>query len=206
MSLQQPPQSYLYGEYSDDQDLVASRKVFNAQVQSIYSWLINTCLSDYRQDPVSGALLDWVGLGVYGMARRLTIPGSGGLVKSPWADGAWAEAVWAGLVVNRDGASVVNLTDDLFRRALTWNTYLADGSVFTTTWLRRRVIRFLYGANGFDVNTANWYSSISIEWVDARQAKVVLPGDTPQDLLLVLSYGLSTGYLRTPIGYTFLLQ
>jgi len=33
---------------------------------------------------------------------------------------------------------------------MTWNLYKGDGKLFSTTWLKRRVMRFLLGVNGVD--------------------------------------------------------
>lgn len=205
MSLLQIPESYLYGEYNDDSDLRVTRKAFNEQAQAIYSWLVSTCLSDYRQDPVSGSLLDWVGLGLYGMTRRLVVPTSDPEVLSPWASGAWSTTTWAASLHPGEGTTIY-LSDDLFRRSLTWNTYLGDGPVFTTTWLRRRILRFLNGPNGFDLNVSPLYGSISLAWTSRRSIRITLPPGVTDLMKQTLAYGLSTGYLRVPVGYTFTLE
>ena len=41
-----------------------------------------------------------------------------------------------------------SLTDDVFQRILTWDFYKGDGKYFCMRWLKRRIMRFLVGANG----------------------------------------------------------
>ncbi|EFS0967437.1 hypothetical protein HYB28_002684, partial [Salmonella enterica] len=40
--------------------------------------------------------------------------------------------------------------DDYFKRILTWNFYKGDGSHFCINWFKRRLARFIHGANGID--------------------------------------------------------
>ena len=42
------------------------------------------------------------------------------------------------------------VTDDVFKRILTWHFYKGDGKNFSVRWLKRRIWRFLQGANGTD--------------------------------------------------------
>ncbi len=47
------------------------------------------------------------------------------------------------------GPSDVTVTsDDIFKRIMTWNFYKGDGRTFNIPWLKRRIMRFLLGANG----------------------------------------------------------
>jgi hypothetical protein len=48
-------------------------------------------------------------------------------------------------------------TDDLFKRAMTWLLYRGDGTTFNIRWLKRRIYRFLNGANGADISVAATY-------------------------------------------------
>jgi hypothetical protein len=40
---------------------------------------------------------------------------------------------------------------------MTWNFYKGDGRTFSVRWLKRRVMRFLTGANGTDPGVDNTY-------------------------------------------------
>ena len=66
-----------------------------------------------------------------------------------------------------NGRKVVNqseqvaVSDDLFKRIMTWNFYKGDGYYFTIPWLKRRIMRFLTGIDGVDVvNDQRWSISV----------------------------------------------
>jgi hypothetical protein len=62
-------------------------------------------------------------------------------------------------VVNQSEQVVVS--DDLFKRIMTWNFYKGDGYYFTIPWLKRRIMRFLTGVDGVDVvNDQRWSISV----------------------------------------------
>ncbi|HHR1377797.1 TPA: hypothetical protein ACS3HB_005189, partial [Citrobacter freundii] len=62
-------------------------------------------------------------------------------------------------VINQSEQVVVS--DDLFKRIMTWNFYKGDGFYFTIPWLKRRIMRFLTGVNGVDVvNDQHWSISV----------------------------------------------
>jgi hypothetical protein len=42
------------------------------------------------------------------------------------------------------------VSDDVMQRCMTWQLYKGDGKTFNIEWLKRRVMRFLTGANGTD--------------------------------------------------------
>lgn len=59
--------SYLYFQYQDDQDLPALISSYNAMTQGYVSWFANVSLPVYTG--LNGALLDWIGAGIYGIFR-----------------------------------------------------------------------------------------------------------------------------------------
>ena len=44
--------------------------------------------------------------------------------------------------------TVYTTSDDIYQRLLTWHFYKGDGKIFSIKWLKKRVMRFLIGANG----------------------------------------------------------
>lgn len=137
--------SYLYQEYSDDEDLQA---FVAAQNEAAQTWLdrFNTiALPDYTQ--LSGDLLNWVVEGLYGLKRtQLASP------LSP-ASGMLNTEVLNTAVLNAYVPSTqtfYDINDDVFKRILTWDFYKGDGKRFTTSWLKRRIIRFIVGTDGVD--------------------------------------------------------
>ncbi len=148
-SLQQAVPSYLYDQYNDDDDLAAFVDAYNQLAQIYVDWFNQIELPIYTG--LSGALLDWVGQGLYGIARPTLYSNqssSDGLIS--WDRIADFEIAEFDIVNNITNLAVTD--DDIYKRVLTWWFYKGDGKQFSAQWLRRRVLRFLYGADGGDYN------------------------------------------------------
>ena len=141
--------SYLYQEYADDQDLQAFVDAYNELAQGYLDWFNQTPLSVYTSPAVSGPLLDWVGNGIWGIPRPVFGSTSSKYVAAlntyPMNTLALNGSQMAG------AGSAIPATDDYYKRVLTWYTYLGDGRHFTVPVLRKKVARFLFGANGTDI-------------------------------------------------------
>jgi hypothetical protein len=141
-----PLKSYLYQQYSDDDDLQAFVSAFNEMQTQYYEWFAHLNPADYTQAHIQGALLDWVALGLYGMARPWLPVGHGSTIGplNTYAMNTW--------ILNRFAilppAEFFLTDDDIFKRVLTWHLYKADGDVFNIRWLKRRIERFLTGTDG----------------------------------------------------------
>lgn len=140
--------SYLYQQYADDQDLQAFVDSFNAQAQQFVDWFVQIGLPVYTGPMIVGALLDWVGTGLYGLARPTLSSGVNQNI------GAFNTVLFRTLPLDGrkvTGASNVAATsDDVYKRILTWHLYKGDGKQFNIKWLKRRIMRFLTGLNGAD--------------------------------------------------------
>ncbi len=145
--------SYLYQQYQDDSDLQAFVTTFNEMAQGYMDWFNGTAsqapLGVYTSPNISGALLDWVGSGLYGIPRPAINPLSSGTV-GEWDSTPWNTIPWGGLDVLPAG-----VPDDYYKRLMTWALYRGDGKQMSVQWLRRRVARFLYGINGGDIDIGN---------------------------------------------------
>lgn len=146
--------SYLYVEYQDDDDLWAFVEEFNQMTQDYLDWFNEVALPFYPG--LSGDLLNWVGLGLYGLPRTAlqasSIPASGMLNTQPLNQWPY--------VLNKFVPGVTTftlLTDDMYQRILTWDFFKGDGKRFCMRWLKRRVMRFLLGVNGLDPEPWNSY-------------------------------------------------
>ena len=153
--------SYLYQEYSDDDNLQEFVQAQN-QCQQDYVDTFNALnLPIYTGPVVQGDLLDWVGTGLYGMSRPALNTGQP-VIMGPlntwgpnWLFPNWgipptAVSVKFGLnmIQQLSVGQIVLTDDDLYRRILTWHFFKGDGNYFSTHWLKRRVWRFLYGKDG----------------------------------------------------------
>jgi hypothetical protein len=139
--------SYLYQEYSDDDDLQAFVAAQNSKQQDYVDTFNALNLPIYTGPLVAGALLDWVGSGLYGYPRPAL---STGQPRTVGPLNTWGPAMLPEIndmdVLTPYAVVVTN--DDTYRRCLTWHFYKSDGKYFDTRWLKRRVWRFCYGVNG----------------------------------------------------------
>src|SRR5579875_2210831 len=128
--------SYLYAQYADDDDLQAFVASYNAIAQGYLDWFNDTPLAIYISASISGALLDWIGQGIYGIPR----PVLG--VFSSYSVGALNSFVLntipidGALQYSSGSASPVN--DDIYKRVLTWFLYRGDGKQMSIDWIKRR--------------------------------------------------------------------
>lgn len=145
--------SYLYVQYADDDDLQAFVAAYNEIAQSYVDWFVNISLPVYTG--LSGALLDWVVAGLYGMTRPSLSTGI------PLTIGPINTVLNNFLPINDlkiiTPTDLYATTDDVFKRIVTFNFFKGDGKVFTTRWLKRRVMRFLTGTDGSKGETDETY-------------------------------------------------
>jgi hypothetical protein len=185
--------SYLYQQYSDDQDLQAFVSSYNTMTQQYVSWFNSTLLPVYTDASITGGLLDWVALGLYGFTRPI-LPS--GLPTTRGAYDTWAYNTVAYNQFSVLPASSYYVTnDDIFKRVLTWHLYKGDGKQFSIKWLKRRIIRFLTGTNGAGgVNDNTYQVSVSFSGsqvnITIRNSIHVITGGA---IYGVFAYG-SVGY------------
>ena len=159
-TLQSAIPSYVYLEYNDDDDLQALFAANNALMQQ-YITLFNTIsLPIYTGPLIIGQLLDWVGVGLYGVGRPTLATGT---VREIGAYGTYQFGV-LGFGYGREisSQSYFVATDDIYKRVLTWQHYKGDGFNFNITWLKRRVMRFINGRNGTDPLSTNDLRNIGV--------------------------------------------
>lgn len=185
--------SYLYWEYSDDQDLQAFVASFNSLSQGYLDWFLSTPLGVYTSPNINGPLLDWVGTGLYGIPRPVlstqTSSTTAGYNTAPYNS-----VPYNSLAFSSSGTATL-ASDDIYKRVLTWDLYRGDGQVFTIGWLKNRVNRFLNGANGSDYPVLNNPPSIT---VSGNTFTISVFNDTPGTALQEL---LTSRLLAFPFQY-----
>ena len=199
-SIQEIVPAYLYTQYADDDNLQALVMSQNALATQFLLWFNTLNLPIYTGGIISGALLDWVGQGLYGIIRPSITTGT---IRSVDATDSYPTNTVA--TNNRKITSTESLqsvNDDIYRRVITWNFYKGDGFVFSTQWLKRRVLRFLNGANGISPTIDNTYP-IS---VTTSGAAFTITCTTAQlTAATFLAALLQSGACTTPFQYTFTL-
>lgn len=151
--------SYLYTQYNDDDDLQAFVTAYNTMAQEIYSWMINANLPIFVGGYNAGDQLKWIARGIYGVKPPVLVNGKRS-VFGPYNAVLFNQLPFNGRKVVNQSEQVV-VSDDLFKRIMTWNFYKGDGYYFTIPWLKRRIMRFLTGIDGVDVvNDQRWSISV----------------------------------------------
>jgi hypothetical protein len=162
--------SYLYQEYNDDDDLQAFVRAYNTYAQSFLDWFTTLDLPIYTKAPVEGALLDWVAKGLYGIARP-ALPAGGPSLIGPYNTDEYDDLEYNGFTVSP--GSGFDITDDIFRRIITWHFFKGDCKVFDVRWLKRRIMRFLLGTDGINFNVDTTYQ-VSVTFGPGNQVNINL--------------------------------
>ena len=120
----------------------------NTILQGYLTWFYETPLSVYTSAGIYGPLLDWTAQGIYGISRPVlgTVTTTSAGILGTNVLGTHTLGV---LAITQSGTSAI-VTDDIYKRVLTWVLYRGNGLRFSIPWLLRRVERFLGGVNGAD--------------------------------------------------------
>lgn len=187
--------SYPYVQFADDVNISAWFDAYNTYSQKYLDWFNDTPLAVYTNDNITGTLLDWVANGVYGI-YRVPISTSQTRIFGPLNTYTpnYRELNSGGALNN---SSAQTMTDDIFKRLITWNFYKGDGMQFTIPWIKKRVARFIYGINGFS-DTYN----ISVIFTDVREVKISISAESSTKILFQQLYNLlQAGIPNFPYGY-----
>lgn len=152
-TLQDVIASYLYQEYSDDDDLQAFVIAFNNLAQQYVDIFNGLNLPAYSG--LTGPLLDWVAQGLYGFTRPV-LPSGRNRNIGPLNTYRF-NVLRAEQVKIIQPTQFYATTDDVFKRIMTWHLYRGDGRQFDIRYLKRRVQRFLTGTNGTGGQTDQTY-------------------------------------------------
>jgi hypothetical protein len=200
LPLQQVINSYLYIQYNDDPALQAFVDAYNSIAEGFFDWFKATPLSVYTLPAINGPLLDWVALGLYGIARPListfaTVSGG------PFDSNTFSSFAFdSRKIVSPGTAQLAN--DDIYKRVMTWILYLGDGKQTTIDWLKKRIARFLFGPGGTDISLDLIQQiSISVTQTASPTYLITIPNSQISQLMNIF---LEQGILPMPqqIAYT----
>lgn len=152
----------------------------------------------YTGKPIVGSLLDWVGSSLYGIPRPslstyYQLSNTGAYNTQPYN------------VSPYDQNSIVSpstffqVTDDYYKRILTWNLYKGDGFQYNTQWLKRRIKRFLLGVDGIDFPIDETYE-ISVTYSGLNEVDIVIPN---LEASPILAAAIQEGVLNVPFEYIY---
>jgi hypothetical protein len=152
--------AYLYEEYFNDPDITPFIDGYNQQVQQYIDWFNTIDLPVYTGPLIAGPLLDFVATNLYGVPRPyITTNNERGV--GPY--NTWAFNTipfnFNGEIGTETSAAA---SDDVYKRTITWNFFKGDGASFNVQWLKRRIMRFLFGENGVNYNVdQTWRISVT---------------------------------------------
>lgn len=164
--------SYLYEEYSDDDDLQAFVRAYNETAQLYLNWFNQANIPDYTGPLIAGLLLDWVATGLYGLPRP-SLPSGLSQNKGAYGTYFYGYPIAYGQLKRIGPADYFATSDDVYKRILTWHFFKGDGKYFCITWLKKRVMRFLIGTNGTAPNIDQTYQ-VSVTFGPDRQANIII--------------------------------
>ena len=199
LTLQNTIPAYLYQQYIDDENLQAFVASYNTLAQQEVDWFNQLNFPVYAGNPqVVGNVLDWVGAALYGYPRPvLASPNTQyiGAIATAWI----MQLSIMGLTETGSGGVFVT-SDDIYKRVLTWYLYRGDGMQFNIKWLKRRIMRFIYGVDGTDFIIDQTYP-VSIT-MSGDAVTISLIG-TPGFISSVFSSAVASGILALPPFYTY---
>jgi hypothetical protein len=194
--------AYVFKQYSDDQNIQAFNTAFNGIAQQYQTYLVTANLPIYPQ--LSGSLLDWMAAGLYGITRP-ALASNVTTAIGPLA--TWALATWP--LAQFTTVSIISTfitTDDIFKRIITWFFFKGDGQAYCTTWLKRRIMRFLIGESGTAPNIDNTYP-VSVAFNGSGVVTITITLAPPDVILLsvaqVFQEAVKVGAVSLPFQYAF---
>jgi hypothetical protein len=199
-SLVQILKAFVYQEYSDDENIQAFNSSFNGIAQDYLDWFNSVNLPIYTG--LSGALLDWVAQGVYGISRP-SLPF--GQVVSVGPVNTWGpNQIALNTSVTTGTVQDFTTTDDIFQRIITWHFFKGDGQQFSIPWLKRRVMRFLIGTAGTAPNIDNTYPvSVAFSSGDAVTITVTTGGAVVLATAQIFQAAVASGAVAMPFQFSF---
>lgn len=209
--------AYPFREYADDDVIRSFFDMFNVASQQYLDWF-NTVRLPYYPG-LSGALLQWVGAGLYGVPYYNALQSS-----STPAVGPLNTAELNSIPLDFYSfptETFFQVTDDVYKRIITWNFYKGDGTRFCPRWLKRRVMRFIVGTDGIDPQP--WNDGFIVGCENTTAISVQFSGTTctitisqlalsamlqlsPNILTIFKSAFLAPGVLEKPIEWDYVVD
>lgn len=144
-----PIKAYLYTQYMDDDNIQAFITAYNQLSNEIYQWMKNANLPIFTGNYSYGEQLKWIAKGIYSQDPPIIVT-SKKVSRGPYNTLLFNQQPYNTRLV-KTTSNQITVSDDVFKRIMTWNFYKGDGFNFTIPWLKRRIMRFLTGVNGTDV-------------------------------------------------------
>ena len=197
-SLQQIIPSYVFQQFADDDNIQAFHMAQDAYATQFLLWFNTLNLPIYTGGIIAGALLDWVGQGLYGIIRPSITTGA--IISIDALNAASTDVIPTNSRKITSNEALQSCTDDIYRRVITWNFYKGDGFQFGIQWLKRRILRFLNGPNGISPTIDNTYA-VSVA-VSGSAYTITIPTGNAT-IVSYLNALINSGACTTPLENSF---
>lgn len=138
--------AYAYQQYQDDDNVKAFFTAYTQIGQQYLDSINELQLPIYSGPNLTGALLDWVMVGLYDIVRP-ALPRTDIRSIGPYGTAYYGQISY-GMRRTITPSTFYETTDDIYKRIGTWALWKGDGKVFNIRWLKRRIMRFLTGVDG----------------------------------------------------------
>jgi hypothetical protein len=193
--------AYPYIQYADDDDIQAFFMAQNEYAGEYLLWYQSLNMPIYTGGIVTGSFLDYVGTNLYDTPRPYITTGSESYIAATATFFAGQLATATRKITSSE--TLQSVSDDIYRRVITWNFYKGDGFQFSIPWLKRRINRFMFGLNGISPNPQDNTFAVSISVADSVYTILVdTPDPSPGPFLNAL---MQSGLCYVPFMGTFSL-
>lgn len=165
--------AYPYQQYREDENVSSFFTAYTQIGQQYLDSLTGLQLPVYVGTNLTGPLLDWVMVGLYGIVRP-ALPRTDIRTIGPYGTAYYGQLSY-GMRRVITPSTFYETTDDIYKRIGTWALFEGDGKVFNIRWLKRRVMRFLTGMNGGAGDTGQTYR-VSVTMVGGQVTIRVFAG------------------------------
>ncbi|HEO9044245.1 TPA: hypothetical protein QIF36_002412 [Enterobacter kobei] len=191
--------SYPFVQYNDDENVVAFFQAYNEMAQKYLEAFNSLALPCWTSPAITGQLLDWIALGIYGQSRPAVQLVNFSAARGPYDTVEYDEIPYAH-IQNYKAGQYAYMNDDIFKRVLTWNFYKGDGFGFSIPWLKRRISRFIHGPDGTDPPVQETYD-VGIA-VSGGVFTLSIP-DYGDGIAPALKSALQQGFTKLPFIYSY---
>jgi hypothetical protein len=191
--------AYPYTQYNDDLNIDAFFKTFNLLAQEELDDLNALALPCWTSPSITGWLLDWIALGIYGQTRPAVQLVRFSATRGPYDTVEYNEIPYAH-IQNYKAGQYAYMNDDIFKRVLTWNFYKGDGFGFSIPWLKRRIARFIRGVGGTDPRLQDTFD-VGVT-VSGGRFSLSIP-DYGDGVGAALQSAIQQGFTKLPFIYTY---
>lgn len=193
--------AYAYQQYSDDENITAFFSAYNDLIKETISWMVGHPMALYIGTALTGDLLTYCAYCLYGQFRyKISYTELRSILGPINSTDVNRFAVNETSIDKRYSGTTIS--DDLFKRVLTWNFYKGDGLNFSVPWLKRRVMRFLTGENGHAWRFNNTLP-VSVTTEGRKVSITITPNGIDSDLIAILGRIISNGILNIPPSFVF---